>query len=84
MRRVLDKAQGALSVKLDAATSRPRAGLLCANAADIRVVTPRTPAQARRMDKLQWRLIAKHGLAGARILRALADELDDLRRFAVG
>ena len=36
------------------------------------------------MDKLQWRLIAKHGLAGARILRALADELDNLRRFAVG
>jgi hypothetical protein len=57
---------------------------LCANAADIRVVTSRTPAQARRMDKLQWRLIAKHGLAGARILRALADELDNLRRFAVG
>ena len=31
------------------------------------------------------RLVAKHGLAGAaRVLRALADELDDLRRFAAG
>jgi hypothetical protein len=31
------------------------------------------------------RLIAQHGLDGAaRVLRALADELDGLRRFAVG
>jgi hypothetical protein len=45
-------------------------------------------AQAARMDNLQragrnflMRLIAKHGLAGAaRILRALADELDGLGR----
>ena len=44
------------------------------------------------MDKLQragrdflMRLIAQHWLDGAaRVLRALADELDGLRRFAVG
>jgi hypothetical protein len=43
-------------------------------------------AQAARMDKLQRagrdfliRLIARHGLAGAaRVLRALADEIDAL------
>jgi len=50
------------------------------------VAGPRTTAQAPRMDKLQragrdflMRLVAAHGLQGAaRILRALADELEAL------
>jgi hypothetical protein len=63
-----------------------RAFCFCANAADIRVACPCTTAQAARMDKLQragraflWYLVTRHGLDGAaRVLRALADEIDGL------
>jgi hypothetical protein len=67
---------------------RPRAGLFVS--ARLRQKFAATPARqdahARRMDKLQRsgrafliRVVAKHGLAGAaRVLRALADDLDAL------
>ena len=48
-----DETQSELSVTLDAAESPARAGIcLCANAADIRVVRPRRPAQVGRMDPM--------------------------------
>jgi predicted HAD superfamily phosphohydrolase len=63
----------------------------CANAADIRVASPRETAQAQRVDKLQragrdflMQLVAKHGVEGAaRVLRALADERDGLPGLAI-
>jgi hypothetical protein len=85
---VLDEAQSKLSVTLDAATSPAtrRAFCFCANPVDIRVARPRRTVQAARMDKLPragrdflLRLVAQHGLDGAaRVLRALADEMEAL------